>query len=483
MKGIINATIWSSIQRFGSLAISFVSNMVLARLLCPEDFGTVALIMVFVGFADVLVDGGLGNALIQSKEISQKDTSTVFTTNLCISLFLFITIFITAPAIATYVNIINFDLFLRVESVMILIRAFYVVHFSLANRQLAFKVLARIGLTTNFLATLTAILLAYFGFGVWSLIIRNIALDLIACLLYLMNQKIFLKLYIDKNSFKKLFGFGFFVAVTNLIESAYSNILSFIIGKKFNVKELGYYNQAHSLEQIPVYSMSAVLNQVFFPFLSKIQDEKSLIKADIRKSMMCISFIMFPLMTFLICFARPIIVLLYSAKWLPAVPFFQLLCIAGFLNGFYHLNRSVLKAVGKTKALFYGQLFVCIFGLLLVLIALPFGMKTVVGVSALNSITAFVVFAVIAGRQMDYGVLSQVRDVSVNLMVSIITGLVVIGINSILPLHDIILLLVMTPLYGLVYWCIHCLLHSKSYQLISTVAKNHLENSKIFKKK
>jgi O-antigen/teichoic acid export membrane protein len=452
--------------------------MVLARLLCPEDFGIVALIMVFVGLADVLVDGGLGNALIQSKEINKKDIYTVFTTNLSISVLLFVAIFLSAPAIAAYVEIKDFDLFLRVESVMILIRAFYVVHFSLANRQLAFKVLARIGLTTNFIATLTAILLAYYGFGVWSLIFRNLALDLISCLQYFMHQRIGLKLYIDKSSFKRLWGFGFFVAVTNLLESAYSNILSFIIGKKFKTKELGYYNQAHALEQIPVYSMSAVLNQVFFPFLSKIQDEKDLIKADIRKSMMCISFIMFPLMTYLVCFARPIIVLLYSDKWLPAAPFFQMLCIAGYLNGFYHLNRNILKAVGKTKYLFFGQLFVCVVGLLLVLMVLPFGIKVVVGVSALTSFVSFAVFAILAGRQIDYGFFAQIRDVSLNLILSIITGLIVMELCMVFPLRNIIMLIVMTPIYGIAYFGIHYIIRSKSYELVYSLAKRHLMKNK-----
>ena len=123
MNSLLNSTIWSAIQRFGGLVIGFVSNVVLARLLCPEDYGIVGLIMVFIAIADVLVDGGLGNALIQKKDISQEDISTVFTSNLVISLFFFLLIFFSAPYIASYIEIANFSLFLRVQSLMVLLRA------------------------------------------------------------------------------------------------------------------------------------------------------------------------------------------------------------------------------------------------------------------------------------------------------------------------------------------------------------------------
>lgn len=474
MPSIINATAWSTFQRFGSLAIGFISNMVLARLLCPEDFGTVGMIMVFVGLADVLVDGGLGNALIQSKTVSDNDKSTVFTTNLLISVSLFSLIFISAPSIAAYVKIDNFDTYLRVEAIMILIRAFYVVHFSLANRQLAFKTLAGISLTSNFVSTVIAILLAFGGLGVWSLILRNIVIDLTSLILYYYNQKIKVRFLIDRDSFSRLFGYGAFVAIANLIESLYSNILSFIIGKKFSVKELGYYNQAHSLEQIPVYSMTSILNQVIFPFLSKIQDDRTKIHSDIRRSIMCISFIMFPLMVFLICFAKPIIVLLYSDKWLPSVPFFQLLCVTGFFNAFYHLNRSVLKAIGQTRKLFYSQLAVTIIGLSLVVLVLPLGVMPVVTVVVFNSFVSFLIVASIAGRYIQYGVFPQIGDTSGNFIIALISGALIIGMSSIIHFGHLMTLIVMCPLFFVIYLGIHYFIKSEPSQLVFGIAKNYI---------
>ena len=183
-NGIVGATIWSSVQRFGGLAISFVSNMVLARLLSPDDFGTMGLIMVFVSIADVLVDGGLGNALIQKKELEEKDKTTIFTTNLFFSVFLFGLLFFIAPFVESFTRVAGFALLLRVQSVCVLIRAFYVVNVSQITRALNYPTLARITLISQFSATTIAIIMAYCGMGVWSLLFKTILLDFFNCVFY-----------------------------------------------------------------------------------------------------------------------------------------------------------------------------------------------------------------------------------------------------------------------------------------------------------
>lgn len=474
MTSIINATYWSTIQRFGALAIGFISNMVLARLLCPEDFGTVAMIMVFVGLADVLVDGGLGNALIQSKTLNKVDISTVFTTNLLISFSLFVIVFSSAPYFASYIQIDNFDLYLRVESVMILIRAFYVVHFSLANRNLEFKALAGINLTASFISTLVAIVMALLDFGIWSLIARNIILDLTTAILYYIHNRIYVNIAIDKTSFRRLFSYGVFVAVANLTETFYSNALSFIIGKKFSVKDLGYYNQAHSLEQIPVYSIASILNQVILPFMSKNQDNTNMIKGDLKRSSQCVTFIMYPMMCFLICYAKPIILLLYGEKWLPSVPFFQMLCIVGFFNAIYHMNRSVLKAIGKTKLLFNLQVLTAILGLLIVLSVMCFGVMSVVGAIVFNSFLFLVIVCYNSGKQIDYSVWCQIKDVSMNFLISVLLGLLFFKFSQDLHWNYIVLIVVMSILYSVAYLTIHYMLKTTSFALIKNVFENHI---------
>lgn len=478
MPSLINSTVWSAIQRFGGLAIGFISNVVLARMLCPEDYGVVGLIMVFIGIADVLVDGGLGNALIQKKDVTREDVSTVFTSNLFISIFLFISLFVTAPYIASYVEIERFTLYLRVEAVMVLLRAMYVVHFSMLNREMEFKTLAKINLSVNALSTIVAITMAYCGFGVWSLILRNISLDLLSCIAYHIVYKTKYSLIISKQSFRQLFGFGIFVAIANLVETLYANILSFILGKKFSVKELGYYNQAYSLEQIPVYSITSILNQVFFPFLSKEQDDIDKMRVDVEKSLRAMSFLIYPLMTFLICFAEPLIVLLYSDKWLPSVPFFQILCTLGFTNFIYHLNRSVLKAVGKSKLLFYAQIVVSLIGLLLIFVSIKFGIIVVVISVALNSIIGMLVVSYFAGLSINLNVFIQLRDVALNLIFSLLTGVIVYWLSTFVSLHPLALLSASFFVFSVIYMLFHIVFKSSSYKTVMTTAKAYYQQRK-----
>ena len=479
MPSLINATLWSSIQRFGGLTIGFISNMVLARILNPEDYGIIALIMVFVGIADHLVDGGLGNALIQKKDLNQKDISTVFTTNLLVSIVLFFVIFISAPAIATFIKIEHFELFLRVEAIIVLLKAFYVVHFSMTNRDMEFKKLAKINLSCSFISTIIAITLAATGCGVWSLIIRNISLDVFALLFYYIVKRIPLSFAIYKESFKQLFSYGIFVAIANLAESLYANILSFILGKKFSVKELGYYNQAHSLEQIPVYSFSSVLNQVFFPFLSKEQGNLEKMRKDVLDSTRVMSFFMYPLMFYLICFAEPIIVLLYSEKWLPAVPFFQILCVIGFVNFMYHLNRSILKAIGKTKLLFILQIAVCVLGLTLITCAIRFGIYAVVISSVLNSVLSALIILYFTGMQIQLPIREQLGAVVFNLFVAAIVAIATYWLFSFVSWHDIVELVLGFLLFVVLYLSLQYLLGGSSFKLVFAVIKSRINSKNI----
>lgn len=475
MPSLINATFWSSVQRFGGLAIGFISNIVLARLLCPEDYGIVGLIMVFVGIADVLVDGGLGNALIQKKEVFSDDISTVFSSNLVVSLILFLTIYITAPAIASYVEIDNFSLFLRVEAVMILLRALYVVHFSMMNRAMNFQLLAKINLTVNFISTFLAISMALMGCGVWSLIIRNLSIDFFSLLAFYLLYNVKFSLMINRESFRHLFSFGMFVGVSNLLEALYSNLLSFILGKKFSVKELGYYNQAYALEQIPVYSITSILNQVFFPFLSKEQDDKVKMKSDVNTSILAMSFCIYPIMAYLICFAKPIILFLYGEKWLPAVPFFQILCVIGYTNFLYHISRSILKAIDKTRTMFYLQICMFLLGLLLVFSAIPFGIYAVVIMVVTNSLISALLLMFVSGKYLNNSLHEQLGSVMLNLLLSIIAGGITFFVFKRAEWSPFLLLVVSFVFFSCAYLGAHFVINSKSFKLVSSVIDHYIK--------
>lgn len=467
VSSVVVGTIWSFIQKFGGLAVGFISNMVLARLLCPDDFGVVGMVMVFVSMADVLVDGGLGNALIQKKDITSKDISTVFTTNLIFSLLLFSLCFICAPLIESYTGIENLSLYIRVESVLILIRAFYVIPASIINKKLMFKSLAKINLLVSFTSVSVSILLAYIGCGVWSLLIRNIIIDMSLTILYFVTCRCKLSIGFDKSIFKELFGFGFFVVLSNMIESAYANFITFLIGKRYSVKDLGYYNQAYSLQQIPVYSMTSVLNQVLFPYFSKIQDNEEQVRNKLRYSIQLTTFFVFPLLLFLIVYADQIIILLYSNKWLPCIQYFRLFCVAGFFNAIIHINRSLLKSKGHTKLIFNIQIFNAILGVALLMIGLRYSVTTAVIAFVVNIIILFVLTAYISGSKIDYNIIRQAMDVLPNMLIAAICLIPCYLIFENLYFNIFVKVLLEFLFFLCLYFCCH-------YALKTTIIKTLL---------
>ena len=468
---VLKATLWSFLQRAGSLIIGFVANMVLARLLEPEDFGCIAIILVFVSFADILIDSGLTSALIQKKDVSDNDVSTVFSVNLSVSIFLFILIFFTAPAIGRFVGIPNLALYLRVESIAVLIRAFYCIQAASLSKNLKFKNLAKYNILSSFFSASIAIVLAALGCGVWSLVAKNLILQLSLCLLYRHASKVTYRLGFFKENFKDLFSFGWFVALTTFMDTLYSNLTAFLIGKRYSVKDLGYYNQAKSLEQIPVYSLSMVINQVLFPFMSKMQDDPSRVLNNTRKVITVTTFFTFPLMIYLIFFAKPVIILLYSAKWESSAIFFQILCFGGIVNTLIHICRNVLKSIGETKALFYTQIVITSIAIIGVIVFLRFEIKWLITWVACCSYFNWLTIGFITGKKIGYKLFLQLKDVSLNVVFAIIAGLFSYYLTGLLTSNTIVTALVGVVLFALVYFFLHFVFKTDSYKAVLTTIK------------
>jgi O-antigen/teichoic acid export membrane protein len=464
-KGVISDVFWSFFQRGGSLIISFVSNMVLARLLTPDDFGCVGIILIFVSFADLLIDSGLGSALIQKKEISQKDIDTVFTTNFAISVFLYILIFISAPFFARYFKIQNLDLYLRVVSIAIFFRAFFVIQSADLLKNLKFKQLSINGIIATAGSVIVAIVMALKGFGVWSLIAKNMIHPFLTCILYRISSSVSGRFRFDKQSFKQLFGYGWFVALTSFIDVLYSNTVSFIVGKRYSAKDLGYFNQANSLQQIPTYSLAMVIKQVLFPHMARIHDDRELMKEYSQRVMIVATFVIFPVMMYLISFAKPIIVLLYSSKWLPSAIFFQVLCLEGIVHSMIHIHRQILMAIGETKLLFRIQLIVFAIGIVLLFIAKEFSIIALVWALVLTTFINWIILAIITGKRIGYSLYKQIIDIAPAFFISLLPMLLIRLVMDYCNFHIVLTLLISGILFLIIYLGASYLLKTKGFKM------------------
>lgn len=420
-KGAISAILWSFIQKAGALSIAFVANVILARLLSPDDFGIVGILLVFVTFADIIVNGGFGNALIHKKELEKSDIDTVFTINIVAASFFFALFFFSAPFIADYLNVEKLDLYLRIESISIILRALYVVHSSILNRNLKFKDLATVNITSSFLSVLVAVIMAFCGLGVWSLIFKNIVLHISLYVMLRIKTDVRVGLGFEKKTFLPLFKYGWYIAITNFFDVLYSNIVSLIIGKRGSVGELGYYTQASSLQQIPNYTISQIINQVLFPYMSKYQDDKEKINADSELILQITSFVVFPIIVYLIFFSEPIIVFIYSVKWLPSAYFFKVLCVGGLVAPFIHINRNILKSVGRTDFLYRSQVISILTGIVIILLVTLYTMdiKLIVMSVVLNSFINYLVTSYFLNKEMHFPVFKQFGAILPSLLAAV----------------------------------------------------------------
>jgi O-antigen/teichoic acid export membrane protein len=465
----IVAALWSFVQRIGGIAISFISNIILARLLFPEDFGTIGLIVVFSSLADTLVDAGLGSALIQKNKVTKQDLSTVFTTNIVFSIILFTIIFIAAPFISDYVGVEGFDIYLRVQVLTILLRALYVVEFSLLNRELRFKDLAKINVISSFFSVIVAVIFAYRGYGVWSLIIKNISLQLILVFLYKYFIKVSVSLNFNKKSFWELFNFGGYVSLTYLLDFIFSNIVTLLLGKRYSVKDLGYYTQANSLRQIPINTLSLVVGQVMFPFFSKFQNDNQRVIDSMRKTVLLISFSIFPILLFLVLFAEPIIVLLFSDKWLPSAKIFQILCFSGLVNALIHANRSVLKSLGYSKIIFLAQVISIIIGFTLLVIGLNYSLTTLLIFIVINSYFNFLILAIFVHLKIGYKLWSQIKDLLLNLFLSVLVMYTVSMLSKFIVMNNFFYITINLLIFTSIYLASHFILNTSSFVLIKNM--------------
>lgn len=425
-KKTVTGSFWALFERFGYLGIQFISNIVLARLLMPDDFGTIGLLTIFTSLSYVLIDSGLSSALIQKKSVTETDKSTVFFTNLVLAIVVYVIIFATAPLIARYFHNQSITVLLRVIELMVLIDAFAAIQSTCLTRDMDFKELAKYKIISIVIAVSVSIILALSGFGVWSLVIQYLLYSVCRAALLWYHTKWRPELSFSKQSFKSLFGFGSKLLISQYIAAIYDQLQSILIGRKFSAGNLGYYTQAKLLMQIPVDSLARVVNNVSFPAYSVMQNERDKLKMMVQQNLILLVFLNTPLMFYLSVVAKPLLVFLYSEKWLESVPYFQFLCIGyGLFSIIHNCSLTALKSVGRTDYVLRLEVIKKVFGVTFVLCGMNlFGIWGLMYGLALNSFIELFLNGYYLKKEIDYGTLEQIRDFIPSLLLSLVAATV-----------------------------------------------------------
>ena len=343
---------WTSISKFSAIGIRFISGIVLARLLKPEDYGCIGMLSIFMVVAGSFVDCGFASALIQKKRPTQEDYSTIFFFNMAMSSLMYVILFLCAPAISRFYKISLLSSVLRVQGLLLIINALSSIQINQLKKTFRFKKMTIVSLITSVTSLVICIFMAYKGFGVWALVTMNLFGGIIPAVIYWSTNKWFPLLVFSKDSFRELFQFGGFMFLTHIINQFGAKISQLLIGKIYSPAVLGYYTKAVTTEGLASRSISSVLTQITYPLYAEVQDDRNLLGNMIKRLTQTIAYITFPLLSLLLIIAKPVFLLLYSERWLPSVPYFQFLCICGIITCLQAVNTQSIAAIGKSRVMF-----------------------------------------------------------------------------------------------------------------------------------
>ena len=417
--------IWTALQRYSIMLITFISELILARLLTHHDFGCIGMLAIFMIVAETLIDGGFGSALIQRKNPTQEDYSTIFFWNLGMSVILYSILFFSAPFIALFYKTPILCHILRVQGLILFIYAFNIVQRNQLAKNLEFKVLSIVTIVTSLISLVICILMAYHGYGVWSLVARNIIAAAFASLIYWFYVKWRPRWVFSFKSFQELFGFGFYMFLSHLVTNISTQIQGLLIGRFYNPQTMGYYSKASGTEHFASKSISQVMTQVTYPLYAAVQDDLRAMQNIVKRLTMTLSYITFPLLFILILIAKPLFIMLYTEKWLLSVPYFQVLCLAGLGQCLQSVNFQTISAIGKSKVTFIWTLIKRFVGIGLVVGGLAlWGMKGLLCGVVLHDCFAYFVNMGLVSKYVGYKWYKQLADLAPVLMASVISAVI-----------------------------------------------------------
>lgn len=404
--------LWVGVQKFGTLGITFLSNIILARLLSPADYGMVGMLAIFIAISNTFIDGGLGSALIQKSIPTQRDYSTVFYWNIIFAIILYCILFICAPVIENfYDNIKGLSKILRVQGIVLILNSLSTIQFNQLRKQMNFKKLANINIASALISILVAIVLAYYGAGVWALVYQQIALSASNALIMWVYCSWRPSGAMSIASIKELFSFGSFIMLSSLVNTISLNINGLLIGKFFSSATLGYFTQAKKLEDVSSMGLLSTVEQVTYPMLVEVKDDHKKMAIVLTKFTSAIMAISMPLLYSLAIMAAPVIVLLYSEKWLPSAPILQILAIHGILVTMQGCSYNVIAAIGKSKVLFRWSIYKRTTSIVLTIILLYiWGFNGLLCGVILSSAIIVVSNMYLVSKYIQFSIIEQIKD-------------------------------------------------------------------------
>lgn len=474
---VITNFFWRFLERCGAQGVTFIVSIVLARLLDPTVYGTVALVTIFTTIMQVFVDSGMGNALIQKKDADDLDFSSVFYFNMAMCSVLYLIMFFAAPFIASFYRMPELTAIVRVLSFVVVISGVKNVQQAYVSRHLMFKRFFFSTLGGTIGAAVIGIAMAYLGFGVWALVAQMLFNAAVDTTILWITVKWRPKKMFSFQRLKSLFSYGWKLLASSLIDTVYNDLRQLIIGKKYSSGDLAYYNQGKKFPQLIVTNINTSIDSVLLPTMSKAQDDMAAVRSMTRRAIKTSTFLMMPAMIGLAVCAEPLVQLILTEKWLPCVLFLRIFCITYAFYPIHTANLNAIKAMGRSDLFLKLEIIKKTVGIIAILITMWISVQAMAYSFLVTTILNQIINSWPNKKLLNYSYLEQVKDMMPQILLSLGMGAAIYAV-SFLHLSASLTLLIQILLGVLVYWSGSKVFHVESYTYIIEMVKNFKKRKK-----
>ena len=473
-KTTVKNFIWRFAERCGAQGVSFIVSIVLARLLEPSVYGTIALVTVFTTILQVFVDSGLGTALIQKKDADDLDFSSVFYFNFTVCLILYLGMFISAPYIAKFYGDEKLVPVIRVISLTLVISGVKNIQQAYVSRNMLFKRFFFSTIGGTIASAFVGIFMAYIGMGVWALVAQQLSNATIDTIILWVTVKWKPKRMFSWKRLKELLSYGWKLLVSALLETVYNNLRNLVIGKLYSSADLAYYNQGDKFPKLIVTNINTSIDSVLLPTMASSQDDSARVKNMTRRAIKTSTYIMAPLMIGLAFCSNTIVELVLTEKWLPCVPFLQIFCITYMFQPVHTANLNAIKAMGKSDIFLKLEIIKKIVGMSLLLSTMWFGVMAMAYSLLVSCVLSQIINSWPNKRLLGYGYLEQLRDFMPGVILAVVMGICVYFIGYI-NLPNIIVLIIQVIVGATIYIVMSIVFKLESFLYLWNMVKTYLK--------
>lgn len=442
-KKTLFSVVYSFIEQLARRGISVLVTLVLAYFLTPDEYGLVAMMALFLTLGQTLMESGFRSALIRKEYLTQADTNTAFFANLCFALVVVVVLYLCAPWVADFYERPELVLMIRVSSLLLIFNSLHVVQMAMLSRNMQFNRILKANFPALVISGASAVALAYLGFGVWALIAQMLLSAILIAAFLWWQSEWRPSADFSWQSLQEIYNYGYKILLSSLLDTFYKNFTIMVVAKVLSAAVAGLYFFADRVRELLISQLITSIQTVTFPALSSIQGDNERLKRGYQRIMSIMTFIVFPVLVTLCALASLVFEVLLPAKWLPAVPYLQIMCITSMMIPLISINVNIMKVKGRSDWFLYLELSKVLLGLVALYVTYEHGVIAILFGQLASQYVVYLPSVLFANRLVNYPLLEQLSDFLPNLIIATITGVSVWAAQYYLSLNALLELIVL----------------------------------------